>query len=299
MQPRWFDVFRTSDKGDTLPVVMSVPESNVLAKGNIGAVQESVVIVIPAGVSAVGLELSGTWVGQIEFEALIRNTWVSVYASNTATSSSAVTSNGIFILPGAGYRELRARASAWTSGTAHISFNASIGAGPALLSAPLPAGTNVIGKVAGGGNSITQTPTVTVGAYSALDAVGGLLTFASAARAAAGMGVVESVVIVDNASQNAEMCLFLFDQTFTAMADNAPFDPSDADLANCVGFIYIGAGDYKTLTDNSVAVVTNQPLMYKLAAAGTSLFGQLRCAGTPTYVATSDVIVKLVVRYVD
>ena len=172
-------------------------------------------------------------------------------------------------------------------------------AGRLLGIATLAAGEAHIGEVAISGNVIAVTPTITAGAYSAKDAVGGLLTFAAAARKAAGMGVIESLVVIDNDSENAELLLVLFDRTFTAMVDNAAFDPSDADLANCVGWICIGAGKHYTFADNSVATVIDQPLQFKLAAAGTSLFGQLMCIGTPTYTAVSDLTIKLSIRYLD
>lgn len=155
------------------------------------------------------------------------------------------------------------------------------------------AGENHIGEVGGSTAIKSQTPTVTAGAYHAKDAVGGLLTFANAARVAAGSGVIHAVTIIDNAAQSAELVLVLFDRTFTASADNAAFDPSDADLANCIGVIKITSTDYQALADNAVACVKGIGLPYELPAAGTSLFGQLMCTGTPTYVAATDLTVKL------
>lgn len=114
----------------------------------------------------------------------------------------------------------------------------------------LGAAENHIGQVSIGGAEPAQTPAITAGAYSAKDAVGGLLTFANAARVQGGIGVIEKLVITDLSIQAAELILVLFDRTFTAMADNAPFDPSDADLANCLGWIDIGTGLYQTFTDH-------------------------------------------------
>lgn len=136
---------------------------------------------------------------------------------------------------------------------------------------------------------ITQTPTITAGAYTAKDAVGGKLTFAGVGN----KGLINSLVISDKTTQAAELVLVLFDQDFTPTADNAPFDPSDADLANCGGFIRVIASDYQAFADNGVATLTGIGLPYKLAAAGTSLYGQLMCTGTPTYASTSDLTAKL------
>ncbi|MBU2395757.1 MAG: hypothetical protein KKH70_20675, partial [Gammaproteobacteria bacterium] len=52
----------------------------------------------------------------------------------------------------------------------------------------IAAGETHLGEVGGSGITIQQTPTVTAGAYSANDAVGGLLTFANAGRVSAGGG---------------------------------------------------------------------------------------------------------------
>lgn len=135
------------------------------------------------------------------------------------------------------------------------------------------------------------TPTVTAGGYTAKDAVGGLLTFTNAVRLSGGSGTIHAVTIIDNAAANAELVLVLFDRTFTATADNAPFDPSDADLQNSIGKIKIGTAYYDSFNDNSTACMTGIGLPIKLL--GTSLFGQLMCTtnGTPTYAATNDLTI--------
>jgi hypothetical protein len=145
----------------------------------------------------------------------------------------------------------------------------------------LPTGIKVV--------RLTATPTITAGAYGANDAVGGLLTFANAARLSGGSIVIEGITIVDEASQAASLELVLFDQTFTNTADNSPFDPTDADLANVIGVIPVST--YYTFNDNSVASRSGLGLACKLA--GTSLFGQLVTRTAPTYAATDDVTVIL------
>ena len=146
--------------------------------------------------------------------------------------------------------------------------------------------------VSSGGTTVSQTPTVTAGAYVAGDAVGGLLTFASAARETGGGGVLKTVVIIDDAGQDEELELWLFNQTFTAMVDNAAWAPSEADLENLVGVIstedsaqgWLAAGTPSAIT---IDVATRYDL------TGTSLFGQLVTRGTPTFAATDDVTVKV------
>ena len=135
---------------------------------------------------------------------------------------------------------------------------------------------------------ISQTPTVSTSpAYTAKDAVGGLLTFANAVRTSGGNAVLQSVIVIDNSQQRPSLELVLFDRTFTASTDNAIFAPSDGDLANTVGVVAVNSwSDFST---NSVATVDG--IGKALVLNGTSLFGQLVTRGTPTFVATSDIVV--------
>ena len=144
------------------------------------------------------------------------------------------------------------------------------------------------------GTTISQTPTVTAGAYAANDAVGGLLTFANAVRNSGGGGIVKSLIILDDAGQDAALELWLFSETFTAIADNAAFDISQADLRNLVAIVATADGAYfASGTESAARVEASQ--RYDLA--GTSLFGQLVTRGTPTYAATDDVTIVLGVLY--
>ena len=139
-----------------------------------------------------------------------------------------------------------------------------------------------------------DTPTITAGAYSANEAVGGLITFTNVATAdSRGSGVIQSITIIDDDKQNAELELHLFDRTFTPTADNAAFAPSDADLENYLGYILVTPADYKDFVDNSVAHVSNIGLAYDLD--GANLFGQLVTRGTPSYNATDDLTIKIAI----
>jgi len=146
--------------------------------------------------------------------------------------------------------------------------------------------------VATEGITISQTPAITAGAYAAGDAVGGLLTFANAARVSGGGGVIKSVVIVDDAGADAELELWLFDRTFTAMADNAPWAPSEADLENLIAIVQTADATQGWLAAGTPsAIVIEVSQRYDLN--GTSLFGQLVARDTPTYAATDDLTVKV------
>ena len=141
---------------------------------------------------------------------------------------------------------------------------------------------------------IEVTPTISTSIYAAGDAVGGLLEFPFAGGSDGQGGRIVGAVIVDEGNQDAPLTLQLFDETFTATADQAAFDPSDADVQKSIGNIPFVAADYDGGSSNSVA--TKPDLNMPYVPVGTSLFGQLFTSGTPTYVATDDLTVKLFVE---
>jgi len=170
-------------------------------------------------------------------------------------------------------------------GTVDVSDRATRELGIATLGASLSANNN-IGKVGSEGDSISQTPVVTAGAYAAGDAVGGLLTFVDAARISGDGGVIKDMLIIDDAGQDAEMELWLFDSPFTAMVDNAAWAPSEADLRKLVAIISTGDGAWFDAGTPSVARVE---AAQRYDCTGLDLFGQLVTRGTPTFAATDDV----------
>ena len=144
---------------------------------------------------------------------------------------------------------------------------------------------------------IVATPTLSLGAYADGDAIGGKLEFEDVRTPYENSGNILSLMIKDNDSEKADMVLVLFSQDFTATADNAEFDPSDADLLNCIGVMEID--DYIEFKDNSVAIYQEDHphIHFELVEGGTSLFGQLVAdASTPTYTAVNDLRVELVIE---
>lgn len=140
---------------------------------------------------------------------------------------------------------------------------------------------------------LSVTPVISAAAvYAAKDAVGGIMTFSSAARASGGSGVIRQVAVIDKDQELAGLDLLLFDQTVAGtVTDNSAFDPDDATLANLIGAVSITATTgYKDFNDNAVATVACE-IPYVCAA--TSLFGVLVSRGTPTYTGVSDIVVIL------
>jgi hypothetical protein len=284
---------------------------DVLVNGTLGALNATVEIA-GEGLGTVGLGISGTWAGTIVAEVEVGDgVWdpIPIIDNTLGSAALSTTGNGNFILGVAGALTVRIRMSLYTSGTATVYMEGTSAAAGVFLSRSIPTGGNLIGSIllAAGASyvgqvgadvlEIVQTPTITAGAYTAGDALGGLLTFAGAAVTSGGKGMITKVVVIDNAKQSAPVDLVLFDQTFTATADNAAFDPSDADLANGLGAISIANTDYDEFTDNCMATkASGQKMPFEYDLAGTSLFGQLVIRNGDTYAAVNDITIKITVR---
>jgi len=149
---------------------------------------------------------------------------------------------------------------------------------------------------------ITVTPTISTAIYAAGDALGGLLTFENARTPFARSGFICGALLKDNSKLNQLIYLVMFDRIFTPTADQAPFSPSDADLANLITIMRFEAADYASFANNSAAMVgfdsleINMP--FELIEGGTALYGQLYLGAgmTPTYTAATDLIVDLFIK---
>jgi len=134
------------------------------------------------------------------------------------------------------------------------------------------------------------TPTVTAGAYSANDVVGGRLKFIGLRR-----GTLQSITICDNAAQAVDYILVLLESVPTDITDNATYDITDSDLNKIVYQDSLtSASNRQAFTDNSYHYLYN--LDVPLVSAGGAIWGFLITSGTPTYAATSDITVILQVE---
>lgn len=142
---------------------------------------------------------------------------------------------------------------------------------------------------------ITVAPVVTAGAYSAKDVVGGLLTFASAASVYKGAGIIRKIVVKNNAMVADLLMVNLFNTAPAVIADNGPYDPTDAEMATCIGTIPIVAADYVLATDNAIATKLLE-CPFVLAAGGTSLYAYVSTVATPSYAAITDFAITLTIE---
>jgi hypothetical protein len=144
----------------------------------------------------------------------------------------------------------------------------------------------------GVGATITVTLTVTNGAYSIADVVGGLITFAGAASAAGKRAVINSLVLSGVVAIPYELWLFASDIT-TPAADNAVFALVAADAAQCKGVIPISSADY-CAAQSAFNVATVRGVGKEYNTTATTLYGYLKATavtspGTTTLTLTLDV----------
>jgi hypothetical protein len=157
----------------------------------------------------------------------------------------------------------------------------------------LAAGTNNIGSVTakGTGFSIPVTLTVTNGAYSINDVVGGLITFAGAASAAGKRSVIHTVTLAGVAALAYELWFFASDIA-TPAADNAVFTLVAADVAMCKGVIPIATTDYKAPA-SAFNVATLTACAFEFSCTATTLYAYLKATavtspGTTTLTLTIE-----------
>lgn len=140
---------------------------------------------------------------------------------------------------------------------------------------------------------VTVSPTLSLTAYAAGDLMGDKNTLTNFLPGSES-GTLRGVVVIDAAKQNAALDVVFFsaDPAGTTFTDNGAFAPVAADVANAIGHVSIVAGDYSAFSANSVA--TKAGLALALGGAQT-LYAALVSRGTPTYVAATDLTVKLIV----
>ena len=137
------------------------------------------------------------------------------------------------------------------------------------------------------------TPTVTAGAYTANDVVGGLLTFSGLRN-----GTLQAITICDNATQAVNYLLVLFESAPTSIDDHATFDIADADLAKIIYQDSLtSSSNRQAFADNSYHYLYG--LSVPLWSAGGTVYGFLITPDTPAYATTSDITVTLQVKDFD
>ena len=114
-----------------------VSDTDATTSGSITGNAQSVTLSLAGGgFSSGSLQLTGTWVGTVQFEGTVDGTtYLPINGVFTATSAptSTTTTNGIIRLTPGSLTGIRVTSTAWTSGTAVVSFRASSGAGGTFI----------------------------------------------------------------------------------------------------------------------------------------------------------------------
>lgn len=132
--------------------------------------------------------------------------------------------------------------------------------------------------------------------YAAGDLIGDVLEIDLAGfRDTPGL-VLQSVLLVDEAGEEEDIDLVLFDSDpdATTFTDNAALDLDPADLARIVGVVPLTA--YFAFDSNAIAQAANLALPIRLDwrdSGPASIFVALVARGTPGYGAATDLTLKL------
>jgi hypothetical protein len=292
----WLDYFK--DVASQLAMLISGTEedgtpipgrplvANTEVSGSIDALAETVEVTLPGGCGSVGLGITGTWVGQLNFEGSVDGTtYVPIEASNGAATVNATSGNDLFILPGAGYKKVQVIAAAWTSGTAVVTLVASVGTAASILTGALPAGENHIGQV--GGSSVVKDLTLSLdtSAYADGDVLAEIQELDGALRANGAGGVIQSLVVCDKDDQGEALDIVFMKLTGSLGTENAAVSISDADAAKILGIVEVGAGDYVDLVGSQVATMANLSIVVEPGTTADSLFVGAISRGAGTYTA--------------
>ena len=124
--------------------------------GSLDAAQEATSL-DARGLGVVAFQLTGTWSATVTFESTLNTTYVSasVRTSTSQTAVSSATTNGIYVMTVSGYATVRARVSAYTSGTVTVTILGTMAAADAL-------GSNNVAQL-GGASINTGSGTIDTG----------------------------------------------------------------------------------------------------------------------------------------
>lgn len=146
-----------------------------------------------------------------------------------------------------------------------------------------------LGQVGGHTTVVKPTVTVTTGAYTAGDTLGGEITLTNAMRVSGGSGVLTDLILTDADSEGAAMQVLIFDSDpASTSAANDAFAWGSGDLARLLGVVVVEAGDWLTIGADDVAHITGINMAVK-ASGSANLFAHILTTGTPTYTATTDI----------
>ena len=163
--------------------------------------------------------------------------------------------------------------------------------GKVSIDQTIPGTTN---NVIAGGATVNPiaTPVITAGLYATGTVIGGLMTFANAARVSSGR--LDLVTINCKSSQTLAMDFVLFEAnpTGSTITDKSAISIAVSDIGKVIGVVHIT--DWVNLGTPSIATAVGVNLPFVITS-GTSLYGVLVARSAPTFSSTSDIIVELTI----
>lgn len=145
-------------------------------------------------------------------------------------------------------------------------------------------------RYSGGFSHVVRlNPTITAGAYSADDVVGGELTITGAMGRPNGTGRLQTLWVHDADSEAAELEFYFFNSApANADADNAAFTWTAGDEDIFLGKVTVASSDYVARGGDSFAVLSDLAMPMKAIGNGRDLYCYVVCTNAPTYTATTD-----------
>jgi len=139
----------------------------------------------------------------------------------------------------------------------------------------------------GQNSTLTVAQTVTASsAYTAGNAVGGLITLSNINRASGLSVFMQSIVVNSKSLQSAQLDLVFFNAnpTGSTCTDKTAFSVATADAAKLVGAAHVS--DWTASGLGSVGQMQQPPI--GITPSGTAVYACMVTRGTPTFTATSD-----------
>ena len=144
---------------------------------------------------------------------------------------------------------------------------------------------------------ISVQPTITAGAYSAGDAVGGVMTFTCPGSNTV---LLKDLYLLDDDSSpdEADLDLYIFTDSDIAVADNAAFTISQAEF---LAGSFIGRVNFSTYIATPIGGEANATICEKIdqniliPVSNGKFYGQLIANGTPTFNAIDQLVLSALI----
>lgn len=123
-------------------------------------------------------------------------------------------------------------------------------------------------------------------AKDAGDVVGGLLTITVSPNGNDCSGKITRLHVIDDDAQAAALKIYFFDSSPGAIADDAAFTLTAANIKKIIGSVSIATTDYVTIGSERFAEKDGTDVNIEFSAPSGTLYAYVVCTATPTYSAS-------------